>query len=264
MDKAEIGKNVIGIAKSLKQFKAGDPHIAANFFASSFAGRGGLLAAALRSQSIDFVQLQAFAAVEGISRIELNTIVDWLRSSGLCDVKSDAEKNIVQIQSVILSYENILAGVSDLYQSIDPSKNDLACVSLLSQLSVIPLLESEAMNSLSTTFGEQTAGAAISLAKSYRLIDYRDGFGLREPVLYRPQLWAANIKKAAKALSSVSANDRALILEMVDRVRKYQGMPKPILEAFSNSQNANSLLKTAIGIRLIHETKIERKRPNNC
>jgi len=31
MNKIDCGKNVTGIAKSLKQFKAGDPHIAAFF-----------------------------------------------------------------------------------------------------------------------------------------------------------------------------------------------------------------------------------------
>ena len=262
MNKIDCGKNVIGIAKSLKQFKAGDPHIAANFFASSFAGRSGLLAAALRSQTVNYNQLLALAAVEGISLIELNTVVEWLKNSGLCDVKSNAEGKIQSVTSIVLSYDNILAGVTDLFESLNPSKNDRACISLLDRLSVIPMLESEAMTSLAKEYGEQTAGVSISLAKSYRLMDYREGFGLPEPVLYRPQLWATNIKKASKALSSVSQNDRALILEMVDRVRKYQGMPLQILESFAASQNVSPLLKTAIGIRLIHETKIEMKDGN--
>jgi hypothetical protein len=45
-------------------------------------------------------------------------------------------------------------------------------------------------------------------------------------MIYSPTIWGAHIGKAGKALSHMDATERAVLLELVNRVTKYQGMPE--------------------------------------
>lgn len=257
MNKQEHGKLIVSAAKALKKYRLSDPNIAAFLHAASFAGRAGLVASAVRSHKLAYAQVSILAAEEGFSPVDLkNSILPWLESAGLCQIARRGDE-IRTISSIVLAYENILAAVTDLYDSIEPSEQDRACLALSQLASDMPISESDALSALASSFGEQVANLAITLAKSFRLIDFRDGGGLREPILFSPRLWASCMQRAASALSSLSTTQRAIILELVNQVRLYQGMPLSTLAGFTKENNARNLLKLAINIRLIHETRIE-------
>lgn len=251
------GKFVIAVAKSLKRFQAGDPQISAYMHASSFAGRAGLYAAAMRSQSIEWANAVALGASEGINSYELKTVVlPWLEESGQVVVKRSGD-TVLNIKSVVLNYSNILTSTYKLFEKRDPSNVERACLQLMQMASDLPVTESEAKNNITQSFAEQDANLAITLSKSYRLLEYREGRGLSEPVLYSPSVWKDSINNAARHLSFLNTTDRAVLLELIRMVREYQGMPRAQLLAFAAENNASHLLNIAIGTKLIHETVIE-------
>lgn len=257
MNKLERGKSIVSAAKALKRYRASEPHIAGYLHAAFAAGRAGLLASALRSHKLNYTQVSVMAAEEGFSPIDLKTlVVPWLESAGLCMIERQ-NGEIHAIRSIVLAYDNILAAVTDLYDSVEPSEHDRACLTLMQIASEMPISETEALNALAQEFGEEVAKLSITLAKSFRLVDYREGRGLREPILFTSRLWASCMERASSALSSLSSTDRAVMLELVKRVRVYQGMPRSHLSAFATENNAQHLLRLAINIRLIHETRIE-------
>ena len=257
------GKHVIAIAKSLKRFQAGDAMISAYMHASSFAGRAGLYAASMRSQTISWQSAVVLAASEGINPYDLKALVlPWLEEAGLVIAKRKGD-TILEIKSVVLNYSNILSATYSLFEKRDPTEVERACLKLIELASDLPIAESDAKNVLAMSFKEQDANVAITLAKSYYLLEFREGRGLAEPVLYASKIWKESIGNAAKYLSYLERTDRAVLLEMIRMVREYQGMPLTQLQAFAIQQNAMHLLKVAIGTKLLHQTVIEMKGGEN-
>ena len=89
MDKVERGKYIISAAKSLKRYQLADATIAAFLYATSHAGRAGLLASALRhNKNVSLGRLTILAAEEGFSPLDLSSrLVPWLEDSQLRRVK---------------------------------------------------------------------------------------------------------------------------------------------------------------------------------
>tara|TARA_R110002072_G_scaffold271038_1_gene430888 strand:+ start:543 stop:1829 length:1287 start_codon:yes stop_codon:yes gene_type:complete len=257
MDAPSHGKHIISLAKSLKRYRSADAQIAAYLYASATAGRAGLLAAALRSHDLEIAQAEALANGEGFAKPEFKqTILPWLESSGLCHLRKSGQ-NVVSIKSIVLGYDNILHAVERLYANQEPSLVDQACVALQKFVAMAPIPESDAVQKLAVDFSEQDANLAITLSKSYRLVDYRDGKGLSEPLLYSASVWAGCIENASRALSSLDRTDREIVVELVQRVRQYQGMPRSVLAQWAKTQNVQHIMKLAVSVRLIHETQIE-------
>jgi hypothetical protein len=63
--------------------------------------------------------------------------------------------------------------------------------------------------------------------------------------------------EAAKSLSPLSANDRAVILEFIDRVKSHQGMPESLLHLEARKHNAEHMVQLALSIGLINRTQIQ-------
>lgn len=257
MDKIELGKHIISSAKSLKRFRIADVPMAAFLHAMSYAGRAGLLVSALKSnKGISLDRCILLAAAEGFSPPDLeNQLIPWMENSGLCRVKRKNSK-IISIGSLVLSYEGILEAVSDLYISRGPTPEDTGCITILGIACEMPMPESDVMHTVSSHIGEEKAKLALSLAKNYGIVSWRSGKGLREPLIYSERLWAHSINKAAKVLTELTRNQRALILEYIEQIRKYQGYPEGLLRDFAKQNNAEPMLDLAIGVGLLNRTEI--------
>ena len=254
---ADRGKRIVSAAKSLKGYRAADPYLAAHLHAVFLAGRAGLLAAAIRSHRLTLEKLITLAAAEGFSPLDLRqTLLPWLESAGLVEVDRMSDE-VVSVRSIILNYENILTAVARLYESLDPTEADRGCLDVLKMVASLPCPESEVQQAVAAAHGEEVANLSITLCKSFKLVECRSGKGLAESYLYSSRLWASCINNAAPALSSLSTTDRAVLLEVVEQVRKYQGMPKKYLLEFARKHNAERVLNIAIGVQLLHETRIQ-------
>src|SRR5262249_10830266 len=77
-----------------------------------------------------------------------------------------------------------------------------------------------------------------------------------------PTIWGDNIEKASKALSHMDATERALVLELVNRVAKYQGMPEVSAVNWLKTQGKPKLCEFAVSIGLLDRTEILTKEGN--
>lgn len=259
MDEIEIGKHILAVAKSLKAYKLGDPRIAAFLYASSLAGRAGLFTSALRSRGrVERSALTVLAAEEGLAYPELrDTILPWLEDAGLVRIRRLQDGEIESVESLVLGYDGILRAVTELYGTLNPTAEDKGCIQILDMASQMPQPESDVMQVVASVIGDEKAKTAVELVKAYRLVSHRAGRGLREPVLYSQRLWGRCIDKAAAALSSMDNTEKAIVLDMVEQVRRHQGMPELLLRQFAADNNAVHLLELAVGVGLVNRTDIQ-------
>ncbi len=257
MDKVEKGKLVISASKSLKGFQIGDPRIATFLYATLQAGRVGLFISAIRSlKNASFARVRSLAGVEGIDPHQLNsTILPWLESVGLCRLKK-TNGAIDQVDSLILTYEQLLGAVADYYESLNPTDEDRGCLLALSIAMGMPTPESLVIHKVALSFGEEKSNVAISLAKGFNIVDVKSGSGLPEPLLYSSKVWAGAIGQASKALRNLDVTDREIILHFVDIARKHQGVPESVLRVDSKKNGAEHLLNLALGVGLLDRTEI--------
>jgi len=256
---AERGKHIISAAKSLKGKAIADQHIANFLYATSHAGRAGLFASALRQAgTISFDRAQILAGTEGFTRMDLRErLLPWLETSNLAFVQRLADKSIDGIVSLVLTYEPLLEAVSDLYDASDPTPEDRGCVQALALVSALPMPQSEVVHAVAREIGEPAAKSAIELAKAYHIVAHQSGYGLREPMLYSERVWTKFNAKGAKALSPLSSNDRAVLLEFVNKVQQYQGIPESLMRAEAQKHNAEHMLTLGIGIGVLNRTQIQ-------
>jgi hypothetical protein len=94
------------------------------------------------------------------------------------------------------------------------------------------------------------------LAKAYKVVNVLDGPGVAEPVIYSPLIWGDKISKAGKALSHLQPDRREVLLQLVDMIRLYQGLPFSSAESWVKKQGQPDLLAFAVGIGLLDKTQI--------
>lgn len=258
MDKVQRGKHIISAAKSLKRFQLADPNIAAFLYATSHAGRAGLFASAFRHhKNMSLGRLASLAAEEGFGKLDLiDRLIPWLKESNLCHIVRQGE-NITSIDSLILTYDELLKAVSDLYDSLDPLPEDIGCLQVLEVASQLPTPESEVLHNVALNIGEEKAISSISLAKNYQIVACRAGKGLREPILYSERLWSRCIDRASAALSPLDNIQRSVILDLVAQVKEYQGFPESLLRNTARQNNVEPMLNLAIGVGLLNKTEIQ-------
>jgi len=224
MDKIQKGKNIISAAKSLKRYRIADATMVAFLHATSYAGRVGLFVSALRyNKNIPFNRCATLAAAEGFSPPDLTEqLIPWMEKNGLCSARRKGQ-DIISVNSLVLSYDGILSDIADLYDSRKPTPEDVGCITILDIACKMPTPESDILHAVASSIGEEKARTSLGLVKNYRIVAYRSGKGLREPIVYSERLWAHSIEKAAKVLVPLSQVQREVILEFIDQVKKYQG-----------------------------------------
>src|SRR5262249_46494909 len=104
---------------------------------------------------------------------------------------------------------------------------------------------------------EPAARTAIGLAKKYKIVASRSGKGLPEPLLFSERVWARSIAKAERALAYLRREEREALLALVDRVRRYQGVPEGHIRHEAKKVGVERLLDLAIGVGLLNRTQIQ-------
>ena len=256
---AERGKHIISAGKSLKSKPLADHNIANYLHATSLAGRAGLFASALRQAgTISFSRAQILAGTEGFTRIDVRDwLLPWLEARNLADVQRLKDKSIANIVSLVLTYEPLLEAVAELYDSSDPTLEDQGCVQVLAMVSALPMPESEVLHAVARAIGEKPAKRAIELAKNYHIVAHHAGHGIPEPILFSERVWTRFNPKSAKALSPLSLADRAMLLELVNKVQQHQGIPESLVREEARKHNGEHMLTLGLGIGLLNRTQIQ-------
>lgn len=256
---AERGKHIISASKSLKGNQLADQTIAHFLYATSFAGRAGLFASALKQAgTISFSRAQILAETEGFTKLDLrDRLLPWLEASNLVHVQRLEDKSIADIVSLVLTYDPLLEAVAELYDSYEPMLEDRGCVQALAMVSTLPMPESEVLHAIARPIGEESARLAIELAKNYRIVAHHAGHGLTEPVLFSERVWTKFNPKSAKALSPLSSTDRAVLLQFVNIVQQHQGIPESLMRKEAQKHNGEHMLSLGLGIGLLNRTQIQ-------
>jgi hypothetical protein len=185
----------------------------------------------------------------------VGNVLPWLESAGLCRIRRKGNE-AVAVDSLVLTYNQLLGAVADFYESLQPEREDLGCLLTLHMVTAIPIPESQVLHKLALELDEQRAVTAISLAKAYKIVDEKKGFGLHESILYSSKVWSYSIDRASKALSPLDITEREIVLHLVQRVRQHQGIPESLLRQDARKTGAEHLLNLAIGIGLLDRTEI--------
>lgn len=253
----ETGKLIVSVAKRFKAYSAADRAIAQFFTATSVSGRAGLVASAIRyHHKLTPERFGVFCSEEGFNRNDIRTtIVPWLTQEGLADIKV-ADGKVSSVTSLVLVYESILRAVTHLFEELEPTAEERGCLVALTVASDLPTPKSMVLHRVSTAVGEESATKALGLAKAYRIVEERSGKGLREPILFSPAVWHRAIGRASIALSALKPDQRAVVEDLVRRVREYQGYPEEELRRVARRHNAEPMLELAIAVGLISQTWI--------
>ena len=255
----ERGKHIISAGKSLKGNQLADHNIAHFLYATSFAGRAGLFAPALKQAgTISLSRAQILAETEGFTKLDVRErLLPWLEARNLVHVQRRQDESIAGIVSLVLTYEPLLEVVAELYDSSEPTPEDRGCVQALAMVSALPTPESEVLHSVASAIGENPAMLAIELAKNYRIVAHHADYGLPEPVLFSERVWTNFDPRFARALSPLSTADRAVLLEFVNAVRQHQGIPESLMRREANKHNGEHMLNLGLGIGLLNRTQIQ-------
>jgi hypothetical protein len=249
---AATGLRIISVAKSLEAFQSGDANVSRYFGVTRLAGRGGLLASSLRHHNrMTFEKFKVHASEAKIDGPSLMHVLPWLTESGFVEV--DASRTTVVCN--VLDYDAILKATSRFFEQLLPSPEERAVLAILDLASRMPTARAEAFNS-STVGEDRVVETALDLAAGYNVIRLVQGDGVAEPMLYSPAIWGANIAKSGKALSHMDATERALLLELISRVTKYQGMPEVAAVNWLKAQGKPKLLEFAVSVGLLDRTEI--------
>ena len=256
---ADRGKHIISAAKSLKAKPLADQNIAHFLYATSFAGRAGLFASALRhAGTISFNRTQILAETEGFSKLEVHDrLLPWMEATNMVYIQRRQNTSINAIVSLVLTYEPLLEAVTELYDSFDPTPEDRGCVQALALVSDLPMPESEVLQAVARNIGEQSSKRAIELAKNYHIVAHHADYGLPEPFLFSERVWTNFDVKSAKALAPLSPTDRAMLLEFVNRVQDHQGIPEALMRKEARRHNCEQVLEIGLGIGLLNRTRIQ-------
>ena len=256
MDSQEKGKLIVSAAKSLKGYQLADPMIASYLYGTLAAGRLGLFASSIKSEAAATIdRIRFLAAQEGIDiHILLTELLPWLESAGLCQLKRNASGDISEVTSLVLAYRDLLGAVSDFYDSRNPSSEDQACLSVLSQANELPKPESVIRHEVALAFGEDAANKAVQLAKAYGIVASSGSAG--DQLLYAPRVWAGLDPTASRALAPLDPTDREVLIHLVNRVRHSQGYPAALFQREAAQNGAAHLVEMAIGIGLVNRTEL--------
>lgn len=248
------GLRIISVAKALFSYQS-DPSIAEYFGATQVAGRTGLLLSSLRHQSsMEWRKLKALAANACINGPTLNKqIRPWLEGEGFIEVYGDGDSAVVRCN--VIDYDAILTKTSELFRSLEPSEEEILVLEILELGIRIPTTKSDAFGQLPSQ-SEEVVSRALELADGYSIVKILDTEEQREPVFYSPLIWGDNIKKAGKALSHLHEPRRSLLLELIEKVRAYQGLPEVDARQWSTSEGDDGLIDFGVGLGLIDRTDI--------
>ena len=72
------------------------------------------------------------------------------------------------VDSLVLTYNQLLGAVSDFYEALLPAPEDRGCLLALHMVTAMPMPESQVLHKLAQELDEQNAVTALALAKSYR------------------------------------------------------------------------------------------------
>jgi hypothetical protein len=138
---------------------------------------------------------------------------------------------------------------------LGPTPEERAVLVLLDLATKVPTTKATAFSQITDQRGK-VIEVALELATVYNIVREAAGEGIAEPMIYSPTIWGAHIGKAGKALSHMDATERTVLMELVNQVSKFQGMPEIAATNWVKKQGQSTLVEFAVSIGLLDRTEI--------
>jgi hypothetical protein len=180
-----------------------------------------------------------------------HVVLPWLIRSGFVEIDEDRTTVVCHV----VDYNAILKATYKLFEELGPTPEERAVLVLLEMSSQMPTTKGSVFERL-TDQKDRVVEVALDLAAGYEIVRLAEGDGIAEPIIYSPTIWGDNILKASRALSHMDATDREVLLELVNRVAKYQGMPEVAARNWLKIQGKLHLCEFAVSIGLLDRTEI--------
>ena len=85
----------------------------------------------------------------------------------------------------------------------------------------------------------------------------RHAANLPEPILFCERIWKKIGAKAVQSLSPLTSDRRAVLVELVNKVKAHQGIPESLVRQDAKSHGAEDMVDFGIGIGLLNRTQIQ-------
>lgn len=176
------------------------------------------LAASDEQSTIPVDKVNAIAQIQGIKKLELESILKKLESENLVDLSADGSVSVLGI-----STSTVLEHTANIYESYDPNSFQDAAIHLTDKLSEIPAGEKIIKEEIGDLYKLADSETNSLFAKSediglidYEVIDEQSGKLYFNGNLFRNK----DHQKAASVLNSLSETESKLITEIEDLLQK--------------------------------------------
>lgn len=184
------------------------------------AGKSGLLLSAISASkqvTVNSDRLNVLAQAANINTtFELPILLDVLQKRELIDKSS----NGVAVLGV--TTETTLQHTSDIFDSLQPSSNEIASISLAERASVSPVLSSDISDALADTYklGKNALNQLLSDAEQIGFVD-TEKLGNNQTLLFNGNLFRRDATKKIKlVLDSLTSEEQAKLCEFTERLKK--------------------------------------------
>jgi hypothetical protein len=184
------------------------------------AGKAGILLSAISANNDTTVNNDRLAVLATAANInttfELPKLIEVLQQQKLIDKSSGG----VAVLGVTTA--TALQHTSDLFDSLTPSVNELASITLAERASVAPILANDIASDLADTYKLATAdlGQLFSDAEQIGFVD-TEKLGSNQTLLFNGNLFRRDTTQKIKAvLDSLSTAEQAKLKELTETLRK--------------------------------------------
>jgi hypothetical protein len=172
---AANGLRIISVAKALEAFQRGDPNISQYFGATLLAGHAGLFLSSLRGhRKMKWKKFRALAAAAHIDSPALKiSILPWLKNGAF--IEGNPTDDASEISCNVLDYEAVLMATAQLFETLDPTPEEVAVLGIVEMGTQLPQLKSEVLSTSgrASGIGGRTSHRFWFLAGTYELLCVR-------------------------------------------------------------------------------------------
>ncbi|PJN64563.1 hypothetical protein PAEAM_06490 [Paenibacillus sp. GM1FR] len=223
MDKLTKGTWLVNTTKHICNIK-NDTQELSFYEATEQAGKAATLLSRLVADKQEIIGREAvktFARLSHIGPDAVDTYLRLLKRQGKVDFITDSLERAQEVEIYCFSGTTALEVASDIYESLNPGKEEEASLKALHSTYELPRLEEELVGILASDFDEETVRNTLSLQKVFSLV--KENGEHTEKVLYNEYSFAGDPQKTIKAMKNLSETERSMVLEVQSLVNDSQG-----------------------------------------
>jgi hypothetical protein len=228
MEKLKTGIWVVNTRKQLTALRGDIPGYQL-FEITDMAGKCGALFSKVSSDQSEIIpieRLEIYASQSGIRKTEFEFCLKEMEKTGKIVVQSLKTGIIKGIESYCFSTADVINAVGEIYQSNNPNTTEKINLDSLEISSTMPYKENELKSQLCNKgYIERDVIAALHLQENFHLIGVKRNEFVSQAIFYNEHIFQTNPTKIVKAIEGLNENEKQIVLEVQNLLRKTPGHP---------------------------------------